>query len=304
MAKKLETTEHERMEDNRMKATRLERNYRLGCAAAAIGALVLAITASVGSARPTTAPNNTIPPTISGKAQVGELLKTDNGTWTGTAPLTYSYQWRICGTNGGACHDISGATGNEYSIKATDQGNTIRVVVTAKNADGADSATSVPTALVAAAPASPAATTTNATPAPAANGCPKMAAGATSVSVSTVTAPARLQVDQMQSNPSTITLGSSVVTVRFHVTDTCGSPVQGAQVYATAVPYNMLSIPSQQQTDSQGWVTLQFHTLRGFPATPKQQLLVMFVRASKPGDPILAGISTRRLVSFPVNLHG
>jgi hypothetical protein len=30
----------------------------------------------------------------------------------------------------------------------------------------------------------------------------------------------------------------------------------------------------------------------------------MFVRASKPGDNILAGITTSRLVSFRVNLHG
>jgi hypothetical protein len=108
----------------------------------------------------------------------------------------------------------------------------------------------------------------------------------------------------MQANPGVITLGTHTVTIKFHVSDTCGSAVKGAQVYATGVPYNMLSIPSQQATDDSGWVTMQFNTLRGFPATPHQRLLVMFVRASKPGDPILAGISTRRLVSFRVNLHG
>ena len=270
-------------------------------AAAAFAVLLFALTAGIGSARTTVAPKNTAPPTISGKAAVGELLKADNGTWSGTTPLTFSYQWRICDQNGGSCHDITGATGNEYTLKADDQGNTIRVQVTAKNSDGSDTATSVPSSVIAAAGGG---ATTSPTPAPSGNGCPKLAAGASSVSVNDVTSPARLQVDQIQSNPGTITGGTRSFTVRFHVSDTCGSSVQGAQVYATGVPYNMISIPSQQQTDGSGNVTMQFQMLRGFPATPKQQLLVMFVRASKQGDPILAGISTRRLVSLRVNLHG
>jgi hypothetical protein len=267
-------------------------------AAAAFAVLLFALTAGIGSARTTVAPNNTAPPTISGKAQVGELLKADNGTWTGTTPLTFAYQWRICDQNGGGCHDIAGASGNEYTVKSGDAGNTIRVQVTAKNSDGTDTATSVPSAVIA--PASSPAPT----PAPSGNGCPKLAAGASSVSVADVAAPARLQVDQIQSNPGVITLGTDTFTVRFHVSDTCGSSVQGAQVFATGVPYNMVSIPSQQQTDAQGNVSMQFRTLRGFPATPRQHLLVMFVRASKQGDPVLAGISTRRLVSLRVNLHG
>ena len=45
---------------------------------------------------------------------------------------------------------------------------------------------------------------------------------------------------------------------------------------------------------SDGDVTLTFNRQGGFPAAGNQQLLVMFVRASRPGDPILAGVSTRR----------
>jgi hypothetical protein len=33
-------------------------------------------------------------------------------------------------------------------------------------------------------------------------------------------------------------------------------------------------------------------------------LLVMFIRARKPGDNVLAGVTTSRLVSAPVRLNG
>jgi hypothetical protein len=264
-------------------------------AAAALAVSLFALTAGIGSARTAVAPKNTAPPTITGKAQVGSLLNSDDGTWTGTPPPTLTYQWRSCSDTGANCKDIVGATGNEYTQKAADQGNTIRIQVTGKNADGTDIATSVPTAVIAAA---------SATPAPSTTGCVKLAAGATAADVVDVSSPARLQIDQMQASPGVITRGTGEFTVKFHVSSTCGDPVKGAQVYATGVPYGMISAPGQQTTDGNGFVSMQFRTLAGFPATPRQQLLVMFVRASKPGENVLAGISTRRLVSFRVNLHG
>jgi hypothetical protein len=275
---------------------------------AALSALLVAGAAMAATSRTTVAPNNNTPPTISGDPSVGSTLTANPGTWNGSAPISFQYQWQICGASGENCGNIAGETDKTYKVRKGDEGNTIRVRVIANNADGSDTATSAATAKVtAAATTTPAATTTTATTAtqaqPQSNGCPKLAAGAQSVSVADVAAPARLLVTGFVASPSVITRSMDSFTVRFHVADTCGQAVQGAQVYATAVPFGQVSIPGQQQTDANGDVTLQFHRLAGFPAARNQRLLVLFVRASKPGDPVLAGISTRRLISLPVDLH-
>ena len=118
------------------------------------------------------------------------------------------------------------------------------------------------------------------------------------MNINQVTPPARLQVDRFQVSPSPIPLSTSGLVLRVHVSACGGRDVAGALVYTTAVPFNQFSIPSEQQTGADGWVTLQMNRLAGFPAAKKQTLLVMFARARKSGDPILAGISTRRLISF------
>src|SRR3954469_24271434 len=172
------------METKRPRRPSMKKMRWLGLpAVAALAVVVFAATAGIGSARTAAAPNNTTPPSISGKAQVGELLTANNGTFSGTTPMTFTYQWRVCGNQGEACRDIAGATGNEYTVKAADEGNTIRVVVTAKNSDGTDSATSVPSALITKASGSTATTTSS-------NGCPKLAAGASAVAVTDVASPA------------------------------------------------------------------------------------------------------------------
>jgi hypothetical protein len=71
-----------------------------------------------------------------GAAQVGQALSADPGSWNGTGPLTYSYQWQRCDANGANCVDIAGATGSSYTPTAADAGGTVRVVVTVTNAAG------------------------------------------------------------------------------------------------------------------------------------------------------------------------
>ena len=55
-------------------------------------------------------------------------------------------------------------------------------------------------------------------------------------------------------------------------------------------------MPSGFQSLPFGWVTVTEHQLSGYPASSRQQLLTVFVRARKSGEPILGGISTRILV--------
>jgi hypothetical protein len=102
---------------------------------------------------PSTAPVNTALPTISGTAQVGQSLTAGPGSWTGTQPIGFTFQWRRCDSAGGICANISGATSATYTAVSADAGSTLRVVVTASNTAGTATATSNATAVVQAAPA-------------------------------------------------------------------------------------------------------------------------------------------------------
>lgn len=243
----------------------------------------------LGSAATQARPTNQTPPTIQGTPQGGSTLTAKEGTWTGS-PTDYDYAWRRCDSDGGSCSLISGASEKTYVLKQVDQGNTIRASVTAQNADGRTTATSVPTAVIREAPVTP--------PPPAANACDK-----TPPIAADVKPPERLLIAGQQVSPGVIVGSTNTIVARFRVAACSGKPVQGALVYVTAVPYNMFSVPPEATTGADGWAELRMNRQRGFPATPRQQLLVMFVRARAPGGNLLGGISTRRLVSFPVDLR-
>jgi hypothetical protein len=215
-------------------------------------------------------------------------LSTTNGSWSGTSPFTFSYQWRRCDKTGGSCSNISGATDNTYKLTGTDGDNTVRSVVTAKNADGSDSATSVPSAVIPATPVSN-------------NGCPANKSEKTAP-IADISPPARLQIVGFHVTTGHINKGTQSFSLQVRVGSTCSVDVQGASVYVTAVPYNQFDIPNEKLTGGDGTTTLSFSRLSGFPASNKQQQLTLFIRATKPGEDILAGVSTRRLVA--VNFSG
>lgn len=88
------------------------------------------------------APVNTVAPAVTGTATVGQTLTTTDGTWTGDATISFTYQWQHGTTN------ISGATAGTYVIEVAYVGETIRCVVTGTNDTGNASANSNATAAV------------------------------------------------------------------------------------------------------------------------------------------------------------
>jgi hypothetical protein len=82
-----------------------------------------------------TAPVNTSPPTVSGRAKVGQMLSCSTGSWTGGS-AAYAYQWSRGRTM------IRGATRTTYTVQSADRGQSLRCTVTARNAAGNASSTS------------------------------------------------------------------------------------------------------------------------------------------------------------------
>lgn len=111
-------------------------------------------TNSVGNATATSnatsaviqAPINTVAPAVTGTATVGQVLSCSTGTWTGTATITFTYQWKRDGSN------IGSATASTYTLVTADTGAAITCTVTGTNSVGNSSATSNATATVVAAP--------------------------------------------------------------------------------------------------------------------------------------------------------
>ena len=257
----------------------------LALAAGLVG-VVLGGTGS-GVAAPTVKPTMQQPPTISGKPEVGQTLTAREGTWTGS-PTDFDYAWRRCDTDGGSCSLISGTNEKTYLLKNVDKDDTIRVSVTAQNADGRTTATSVPTAVIRAAAAPPSTT-----------GCARTG----TIPVAELSLPELLNIAGQQVSPEVMGRSTEEIVMRYRVTACNGKPVQGALVYVTAVPYNQFSVPPEATTGADGWAELRLNRLGGYPASNQQQLLVAFVRARKAGENLLGGISARRLVSFPVDLR-
>lgn len=230
-----------------------------------------------GIVQPTgTAPKNTAAPTISGTPQEGSTLTVSPGSWSGTPAPSFSYQWERCVGTGGGCSAISGATATTYTASSVDVAHTLLVQVTAKNTNGSSTANTAETDLIAPA---------------------KSAQGGAAIQISQVSLPNRLVIDGVRFSP-TPAISRGLITARFHVSDTRGFSIQGALVYVLGLPYGWVYGSPEAPTDSTGWATIQIRPTVNMPL--RRGDLVMFVRARKPGDNLLAGVSTRRLVQEPI----
>jgi hypothetical protein len=108
----------------------------LGSSLALAAAVVVSATvAGAVSADDGTPPVNVTRPALSGQALDGQVLTVSNGTWTGTAPITYAYQWYRCDPSWN-CSGIAGATANTYTLTSADVGSLVYAVVTASNTAG------------------------------------------------------------------------------------------------------------------------------------------------------------------------
>src|SRR5437016_289914 len=83
----------------------------------------LALTATLAAATASAAvtpPKNTTAPTITGTAVVGKILTAHHGSWSGTPPLSYHFQWTRCSATGTACTNIMEAAQSQSYILTSD----------------------------------------------------------------------------------------------------------------------------------------------------------------------------------------
>jgi hypothetical protein len=221
-------------------------------------------------------PANTSPPSISGTFKEGNILTVAPGGWSGSPAPTFAYQWRRCNATGGGCVDLQGASATTNPAVAADVGNTLRVEVTATNSHGATRATTLETPMIA----------------------PAKAGSGTAISITQVSLPNQLIIDTPQYSRNPLRSRNAFV-VHLHISDTRGFSVQGALVYALGLPYSWTENVPEATTDSTGWASITMRPSAAMPLT-RGGAVVIFVRARKPGENLLSGVSARRLVQVRI----
>lgn len=243
---------------------------------------------SVVAVAPASAPTSGTPPTIAGASQEGSILTSSPGQWGGSQPIGFNYQWQRCDRAGNNCASIVGASKPAYTLSSADVGDTVRIRIVAENRAGRTTAYSRPSNVIAA-------KGPNLPP-----GAIKLPDGKYSIPITSVSLPDRLLVSGLDFQPNPLRSRAQLITARFRVTDTRGFVVRGALLFVTPLPYGWTTQPPETASGDDGWATV---TMQATPRLPRKAAVVMFVRARKAGDTLLAGVSTRRLVQMLVNIQ-
>jgi hypothetical protein len=211
----------------------------------------------------------TAAPKLSGGAEVGHELQADAGSWSAT-PQSLTYQWLRCNRNGRICSPIGGATTAGYKPAVADVGHALVAQLTAKVGTTAQAAFSTAT--------TPVAAEGDSLPA----GATPLRKGRYSIPIESVSLPARLVV-------AGVSYAKGSLTVR--VTDSRGYAIRGALVQVSA-PYGYVARVKETPTGKAGDAVVALKPKAWHP-----RAVVLYVRARKAGDDVLAGVTASRLVS-------
>lgn len=215
------------------------------------------------------APANTVLPAIGGIAEERQTLTASPGTWTGTEPIGYAFQWLRCSTALGGCSQIAEATQPTYELTHEDLGSRLVVTVTATNRGGAGTATSERTEHVLGAKPRP---------------------GADRLPVEEIEASNGLMLASVRVAPAKLRpRGSVAVTVR--VTDRRGFLIEGAHVTVSG-PRGVAGGASSSNAAGVALVRVRVGA-----KLPKS--IVLTVTASSPDDP---EVTVTKAVRVPVAL--
>lgn len=210
---------------------------------------------------------------------MGSKLEGAPGSWVGSGPIKFSYQWLRCDEGGNGCASIGGQTSSTYTVASADLGRTLRLKVVARNAVGSADAYSSATSVVQRNPD---------------DGIITLPDGERSVDAKDVPAQQRLVVDRVVFSPSPVASRSNPITVRIKVKDTRGNVVRNAVVFIRSTPV-LTSGGDNAPTATDGWVQYSLLPRADFPLRTGYNVQ-FFVRAYRAGDPALGGIYGSRLV--------
>ena len=231
------------------------------------------------------APTNTGAPSISnaGGLTAGEVATGSVGSWVSDQSITFFYSWSICDAAGNNCRTIAGETKSSHSIAESEAGSTLLFSVRASNGRGTTTANSAATAPIK--PGLPA-------------GAIHLADGKISIPASSVDPPQRLVISEVSFSPSIIR-SRDTFTSRYRISDTRGYVIRDALVYTVGLPYSYAHPAAETPTGTDGYAVINITPTATLPLT-KGSTIVFFVRARKTSDPLLAGVSNRRLVQVRV----